>query len=75
MAIGESISLAIMITQGATAYLPSSYTIDGNAITPKWANGYAPTSGNINGIDVVYVTIIKRADATFTMLKSLTNFA
>ena len=75
MAINDSISMVIMATQGATAYLPSSYTIDGNAITPKWANGYAPTSGNINGIDAVYVTIIKTADATFTMLKSLTNFA
>ena len=75
MAIGESISLAIMVTQGSTAYLPSSYTIDGNAITPKWANGSAPSSGKINSLDVVYVTIIKTANATFTMLKSLTGFS
>ena len=75
MANGESISFTTLCTQGSTAYYQSAMQIDGNAVTPKWAGGAAPTAGNANSIDVYTFTIVKTANATFTVLASQTKFA
>lgn len=75
MAVGESITMTFEHPNGATAYYPSSYTIDGNAVTPKWLGGTAPTSGNINSTDVYMIQIRKTASATFTCLASQSKFA
>ena len=75
MAIGESITVTFEHPNGATAYYPSSYTIDGNAVTPKWLGGTAPTGGNTNSTDVYMIQIRKTASATFTCLASQSKFA
>jgi hypothetical protein len=75
MATGDSITLAMVTTQGATAYYPSAHTIDGNSVTPKWAGGTAPTAGNASSVDLYTYTIIKTASATFLVLASQTRFA
>ena len=75
MSTNESISIALIVPQGSTAYYQSAMQIDGNAVTPKWAGGTAPTAGNANSIDVYTFTIIKTASATFTVLASQTKFA
>jgi hypothetical protein len=75
MANGESISFTTLCTQGSTAYYQLAMQIDGNAVTPKWAGGAAPTAGNANSIDVYTFTIVKTANATFTVLASQTKFA
>ena len=49
--------------------------IDGVAVTPKWAGGAAPTSGSADSIDVYTFTVIKTANATFTVLASKSDFA
>jgi hypothetical protein len=72
---GDSITLALLVTQGSTAYYQSAMQIDGNSVTPKWAGGTAPTAGNANSIDVYTFTIIKTASATYTVLASQTKFA
>ena len=74
MAIGESMTFAIMMAQGSTAYYLNAYQIDGAAVTPKWQGG-APTGGTASGIDTYSFTIIKTADATFTVLASVAAFA
>ena len=74
MAVGESLTCAFLVTQGATAYYNSAVQVDGSAVTPKWQGGSAPTSGNTSGIDVYTYTVIKTAAATFTVLASLTQF-
>lgn len=74
MAVGEAITVVLAVTNGATAYYPTAYQIDGAAITPKWV-GTAPTAGNASAIDVYTLTIIKTASATYTMLASQTKFA
>ena len=74
LATGQSITLAFMVTQGATAYYNSAFTIDGTSVTPKWQGGTAPTAGNASGIDVYTYTITKTASATYTVLASLTQF-
>jgi len=75
LATNDSITLAVLATQGSTAYYQSAMQIDGTSVTPKWAGGTAPTAGNANSIDVYTFTIIKTASATFTVLASQTKFA
>jgi hypothetical protein len=75
LAIGQSVTGAILLTQGATAYYLNAYQIDTVGVTPKWQGGSAPTAGNASGIDSYSFTIIKTADATFTVLASQTQFA
>lgn len=74
LANGQSLSVVFMNTQGATAYYVNGYQIDGAAVTPKWQNGTAPTSGNANSTDVYCFTAIKTANATYTVLASQTQF-
>lgn len=74
MAIGQSITVALITTQGGTAYYPTALQVDGSSVTPKYQGGTAWTSGNINGLDVYSYTIIKTANATFTALASQTQF-
>jgi hypothetical protein len=75
LAVGDSITVVWMNTNGATAYYPTAYEIDGSAVTPKWQGGTAPTAGNASSIDAYSLTIIKTASATFTVLASQTKFA
>jgi hypothetical protein len=75
MAIGESFTSSVLMTQGTTAYYLNAYQVDGSAVTPKWSGGSAPTAGNASSIDVYTFTIIKTANATFTVLASQTQFA
>jgi hypothetical protein len=75
MAVNQSMTLALLVTNGSTPYYPTAYQIDGSAVTPKWAGGTAPTGGNASSIDVYTFTIIKTASATFTVLASQSKFA
>lgn len=75
MATGESITIAFLVTNGATAYYQSVFQVDGTAVTPKWQNGSAPTGGNANSIDAYTITIVKTGSATFTALIAQTKFA
>ena len=75
MDTGESISIAHIVSQGGTAYYNSAVQVDGSSVTPEWQGGSAPSAGNVNSLDVYSYTVIKTADATFTVLASLTQFA
>jgi hypothetical protein len=75
MDTGESITIAHIVSQGGTAYYNSAFQIDGSSVTPEWQGGAAPDAGNIDSLDSYTYTIIKTADATFTVLASQTQFA
>lgn len=75
LGIGEMATVTFLATNGATAYRPTVFQVDGAAVTPKWQGGNAPTAGNVNSIDAYTFTVIKTANATFTMLASQTKFA
>lgn len=75
MTTGDSLTAVFLATNTGTAYYPSSFTIDGSAVSPKWSGGTAPSAGNINAIDAYSYTIIKTAAAVFTVLASQTKFA
>ena len=76
MSTGQQISIVFESPQGATAYYPTAFTIDGVAPTyTKWLGGTAPSSGNINSNDVYVYTIRKTGAAAFTVLASQNKYA
>jgi len=75
MAVGTQVSVVFESPQGATAYYPTAFNVDGSAVVPKWLGGSAPASGNINSNDVYVYTIRKTGAATFTALASQSKFA
>jgi len=76
LATGDAITVVFLNTNGATAYYPTVYQIDGSAVTPKWQGGTAPSAGNASSIDSYSLTIIKTASTpTYTVLGSQTKFA
>jgi hypothetical protein len=75
LSTGESVTIAFLVTQGATAYYQSGFQVDGSAVTPQWQGGTAPAEGNPSGVDIYVMTIIKTASATFSVFASQTRFA
>jgi hypothetical protein len=75
MATGDSITVVFLNTNGATPYYASAFTIDGNAVTPKWQTGTAPSGGNASSIDAYSYAIFKTGSAAFTVFASQTKFA
>ena len=74
MSIGQATTLAVLVTQGLTPYYSANVQIDGTTVTTNWQGGIAPTTGNPSGVDAYSYTIIKTANATYTVLGSLTQF-
>lgn len=74
MAIGDTISVTLITTAAAAGY-SAQLTIDGSAVTERWNGGSAPSAGGSSGNDVITYQIIKTADATYTVLANVTNFA
>lgn len=68
MAVGESVTVAAVVSHTATAYLINALKIDSSAVTPKWVDGSAPSAGSINALNIYTYTILKTASATFTVL-------
>ena len=75
MSTGQQISVVFETPNGATAYYPTAFNVDGSVVVPKWLGGTAPSSGNINSTDVYVYTIRKTGAGTFTALASQTKFA
>jgi hypothetical protein len=74
MAVGDSITVCMLTTQGATPYYVTAVQIDGTPVSVNWSGGTAPTAGHASGIDAYNFSIIKTASATYTVLGSLTQF-
>jgi hypothetical protein len=75
MSTGQSLTLALLVKQGATPYYPTTHTIDGSTVTVLWQNGLAASAGNANAVDIYTYTIIKTAGNTYTVLAAQTKFA
>jgi hypothetical protein len=75
MDVGESVTVAYISKQNATAYYNTTVQVDGSTVTPVWQGGSAPTGGNVTSNDVYTYTAIKTASSTFTVLAAQTQFA
>jgi hypothetical protein len=68
----RTFSIAILLSQGATARIPNAVQIGGVAQTIKWSGGFVP-SGTNNNTDIVNFTLLRISD-TWTVLGSLSTF-
>lgn len=75
MTTGQSLTIAFLATNGSSAFYQTGFQIDGASTTIRWIDATAPSSGNANSIEVYSYTIIKTANATFTVLGSRSRFA
>jgi len=75
MTTGQSVTVAFLVTQGATAYYNNVVQVDGSTVTPKYQGGTAPAAGNASSVDVYMYTIVKTGNAAFTVFASQTKFA
>jgi hypothetical protein len=75
LATGQSVTVAFLVTQGATAFFNNVVQVDGttSGVTTRWLGG-APTAGNASGIDSYRYLIIKTGSAAYTVLASVTQF-
>jgi hypothetical protein len=74
--VGHSLTVAIITTQGPTAYYHTgAVQCDGApANVFKWAGNAAVSFGNPNGFDVYVFNIIKTAISTFTVIGSQSQY-
>jgi hypothetical protein len=75
MATGQSLTIALFVTDGATGYYPNVLQIDGSTVTPKWQNGSTPSAGFTNAVNIYTLNIVKTGNAAFTAFASQTKFA
>ena len=75
MAINQSLTVALLVKNGAVPNYPTSFTVDGSGVSPLWQNGLAASAGNANSVDIYTFTIFKTANATFSVFASQTKFA
>lgn len=76
LAVGQSVTITFLNTNGATPYYPTAFQIDGSAVTPKWQGGSAPSAGNASSVDAYVFTIVKTAATpSYLVLASQTKFA
>jgi len=72
--LGYSVQVKILVTQGATPYMPTALQVEGTALTIDWEGGSAP-SGTANGKDLVTFDIYHGATlGASTVLGSSRSF-
>jgi len=72
----QSITFALFVKNGGTAYYPTSITVDGAApASLRWFGGTAITAGNVNSVDCYTITVIKTASTVFEVFASQSKFA
>jgi hypothetical protein len=67
------INIALIVLQGATARIPSGFSVDGVGLTLAWANNSVPT-GNANKRDVFSFTLYRTGGAWQNVLGSIATF-
>lgn len=82
MTVGQSTTVATLVTCSNSAHYLTAFQIDGNAtgangytFTTRWQGGTAALAGNANSVDIYTVNIIKTGVRIFTLLVSQTKFA
>jgi len=73
---GQNVSFTVILTPNNSGYI-NAVQVDGQAITPQWSGGAAPSAGGSSGRDVYTFTILKTGSGTsdYVILGALANFA
>jgi hypothetical protein len=75
MAVGQTVTIAFLVTQGSAAFYQSGLQIDGVVVTAKWQGGTTPIGGNSNSVDAYIFSIVKTGTSSYTVFASQTKFA
>jgi uncharacterized membrane protein len=75
LSIGQSVSLALLITNGASGFYVNAVRVDGVAQTVKWQAGSVPSAGNTNSTDMYTFAVMKTANATFSIFGAQIKYA
>lgn len=77
LSVGQSATVEVLMTQGATPYYPSAFQIDTTAQTSiKWKDGFVPTTGNANSVNSYTYTITKTSSAPlYSIVASQVRYA
>ena len=73
LSTGKITNITMIITQGATPYIPSAITINGTAVTVNWQGGSTPT-GNANKLDAIAYGVMQTAASTYVVFGQLVSF-
>jgi hypothetical protein len=74
METGQSLTLTLLVTHGATGHYETATSVDGTPITVKWLNGISPATATPNTISAYTYSIVKTASNTFTVFGSIARF-
>lgn len=75
LGIGQATVVTIIAALGSNSGYGTTFQIDGVTQSVRWNGGTAPTAaGDTSGFDIYTYTIIKRANATFTVFGSTGRF-
>lgn len=66
-------SVALIVNQGGTAYLPTAVQVEGNAVTINWLASTQPTP-NANKKDVFTFSILQTGASTYLVMGQLVSF-
>lgn len=69
----RALSVTVLVTQGATAYIPSALQIGGSAQTIKWSGGAAP-AGTASKIDIFSFILLRTGSAWTVFGSSSLNY-
>jgi len=74
--VGDSVTLALVTTCGATPYVVTGLQIDGVSVTPKYNGNVAPTVSLMiaSGINTYNYTVIKTAASAYVVLGSFAGY-
>jgi hypothetical protein len=62
--VGETMTVAIIVSMGTTGYYNPTILVDNSSINPYYYGGEKIGVGNTNGIDVYTYVLIRKADQT-----------
>jgi len=74
LSVGESITVAILTTQGTTAFYNTAIKIDNIDVIPKWYGEVLPVGGNANSVDLYTYVIIKTGSAAYSVFASQSQY-
>ncbi len=69
----RALSVTVIVTQGATAYIPSALQVAGSAQTIKWSGGAAP-AGTASKIDIFSFVLLRTGSAWTVFGSSSLNY-
>lgn len=71
----RTITVSVIVTQGATGRIPSVFAVDGSIQTIKWASGAAPVPTSVAGrIDIFNFTLIRKSSSWIVLGSANLNF-